>query len=89
VTRVLTAIVNEGAKVVGEGFAQRASDVDVVFIYGYGFPRYQGGPMFWAEQRGFKTVLTDVERYHAAHGKIWAPAPLLVKLAASGASKWS
>jgi 3-hydroxyacyl-CoA dehydrogenase len=89
VTRVLTAMVNEGAKVVGEGFAQRASDVDVVFIYGYGFPRYQGGPMFWAEQRGFKTVLADVERYHAAHGKIWAPAPLLVKLAASGASKWS
>jgi 3-hydroxyacyl-CoA dehydrogenase len=89
VTRVLTAMVNEGAKVVGEGFAQRASDVDVVFIYGYGFPRYQGGPMFWAEQRGFKTVLADVERYHAAHGKLWTPAPRLEQLAASGADKWS
>jgi 3-hydroxyacyl-CoA dehydrogenase len=88
VTRVLTAMVNEGAKVVGEGFAQRASDIDVVFIYGYGFPRYQGGPMFWAEQRGFKTVLADAERYHAAHGKLWEPAPLLRQLAASGANKW-
>ncbi|MDE8345024.1 MAG: 3-hydroxyacyl-CoA dehydrogenase NAD-binding domain-containing protein [Acidocella sp.] len=89
VTRILTAMVNEGAKIVDEGFAQRASDVDIVFIYGYGFPRYQGGPMFWAEQRGLKTVCADVERYFAAYGKLWEPAPLLVRLASSGATSWS
>jgi 3-hydroxyacyl-CoA dehydrogenase len=89
VTRILTIMVNEGAKIVGEGFAQRASDVDIVFIYGYGFPRYQGGPMFWAEQRGFKTVLADVQRYFEAHGKLWQPAPLLISLAESGAASWS
>jgi len=88
VTRILTSMVNEGAKVLGEGFAQRASDIDLVYIYGYGFPRYHGGPMFWAEQRGFKTVLADVERYHAAQGKLWEPAPLLMRLADTGASSW-
>jgi 3-hydroxyacyl-CoA dehydrogenase len=88
VTRILAAMVNEGAKIIGEGFAQRASDVDVVFVYGYGFPRYQGGPMFWAEQRGFKTVLADVQRFFEAHGKLWQPAPLLVQLAETGAVKW-
>lgn len=89
VTRILTVMVNEGAKIVEEGFAQRASDVDVVFIYGYGFPRYQGGPMFWAEQRGFKTVLADVERYFASHGRLWQPATLLKRLAEAGATSWT
>ncbi len=88
VTRILAAMVNEGAKIVGEGFAQRASDIDVVFVYGYGFPRYQGGPMFWAEQRGFKTVLADVQRFFEAHGPLWQPAPLLVQLVESGAAGW-
>jgi 3-hydroxyacyl-CoA dehydrogenase len=88
VTRILAAMVNEGAKIIGEGFAQRASDIDVVFVYGYGFPRYKGGPMFWAEQCGFKTVLADVQRFFEAHGILWKPAPLLVELAETGAVRW-
>ena len=84
VTRLLTAMVNEGAKILGEGIAQRASDIDVVYIHGYGFPRHQGGPMFWAAERGLARVLADVERYHAEQGATWAPAPLLVERAKAG-----
>lgn len=84
VTRILTSMVNEAARIVEEGIALRASDVDVVYAHGYGFPKHQGGPMFWAERRGLDKVLADVERYHAEHGKLWAPAPLLVQLAAKG-----
>jgi 3-hydroxyacyl-CoA dehydrogenase len=56
-------MVNEGAKILEEGIAQRASDIDVVWVYGYGWPSYRGGPMFWADQIGAKTVLEGLERH--------------------------
>ena len=82
--RCLYALVNEGAKILEEGIALRASDIDIVYIYGYGYPRFRGGPMFHADTVGLDKVLEAVQRYHAAHGDMWKPAPLLVRLAASG-----
>ncbi len=87
VTTLLSAMVNEGARILDEGIAARSSDIDLVYVHGYGFPRHEGGPMFWAEQRGLSTVLADVERLHAAQGDRWAPAPLLVERAQTGS--WS
>ena len=89
VARVLSAMANEGAKVVGEGYAIRASDIDVTFLNGYGFPRYQGGPMYWAQQYGLAKVLEIVRSYHQTQGEVWAPAPLLEKLVAAGANSWT
>ncbi len=85
VERVLCAMVNEGAKVVEEGVAFRASDIDVVYVHGYGFPRHEGGPMFWAQRKGLREVLENVLRLEAAHGRIWAPAGELVRAAERGA----
>jgi 3-hydroxyacyl-CoA dehydrogenase len=80
--RVMTALANEGARVLADGFAQRASDIDVVYCYGFGFPRHRGGPMFYAETVGLPTVLERVKTYRARFGDYWEPAPLLVKLVA-------
>ena len=82
--RCIYALVNEGAKILEEGIALRASDIDIVYIYGYGFPRYRGGPMFYAGTVGLDKVLESVRRYHSAHGEVWKPAALLEKLAAEG-----
>jgi 3-hydroxyacyl-CoA dehydrogenase len=82
--RCIYALVNEGAKILEEGIALRASDIDIVYIYGYGFPRYRGGPMFYADTVGLDKVLESVQRYHSAHGEFWKPAPLLERLAAEG-----
>ncbi|MDB5968734.1 MAG: 3-hydroxyacyl-CoA dehydrogenase [Hydrocarboniphaga sp.] len=87
VTRILTAMVNEGAFILGEGVARRASDIDVVYVHGYGFPKYRGGPMFWAENQGLAKVYETVQGFHARFGKLWRPAPLLAELADSG-SGW-
>ena len=84
VTRVLTSMANEGAKILGEGIAIRASDIDVTYLYGYGFPRHQGGPMFWAEQQGLDRVLETVKRYEAEQGVLWAPAGVLVERVKAG-----
>jgi 3-hydroxyacyl-CoA dehydrogenase len=81
VTRVLTAMANEGLKIVGEGIALRESDIDVTYVHGYGFPRHQGGPMYWAAQRGWKTIHDTVSALHASQGALWAPAPRLAGLA--------
>ena len=81
VTRVLTAMANEGLKIVGEGIALRASDIDVAYVHGYGFPRHQGGPMYWAELRGWSAVYETVRGYHASQGALWAPAPKLAEMA--------
>lgn len=86
--RLLHPLVNEGARVVDEGIAIRASDVDVVYVYGYGFPAYRGGPMFWAEQAGLARVVATMRRLAPTHGARWRPAPLLEKLAAAGLG-WS
>jgi 3-hydroxyacyl-CoA dehydrogenase len=77
VDRILAAMVNEGAKILEEGIAQRASDIDVTYVFGYGFPKYRGGPMFWAQQRGMDKVLEIIRANHAQHGDRWKPAKLL------------
>jgi 3-hydroxyacyl-CoA dehydrogenase len=84
VARVTTALANEGARVLEEGFALRAGDIDVVYVYGFGFPRYRGGPMFYADTVGLPTVLERVREYRARFGDYWKPAPLLEKLVAEG-----
>ena len=83
--RCMYPLVNEGAKILEEGLAQRASDIDVVWMYGYGFPRYRGGPMFWADLVGIKTIYETMSRLHDEHGDYWLePAPLLKQLAEQG-----
>jgi 3-hydroxyacyl-CoA dehydrogenase len=82
--RITTALANEGARVLEEGFAIRASDIDVVYVHGFGFPRHSGGPMFYADTIGLATVLARVEEYRARFGDYWEPAPLLQRLAAEG-----
>jgi 3-hydroxyacyl-CoA dehydrogenase len=84
VERCVYQLVNEGARILEEGIAQRASDIDVVYAFGYGFPRYRGGPMFHADTVGLDKVYAAVQRYHSIHGDLWEPAPLLAKLAAEG-----
>jgi 3-hydroxyacyl-CoA dehydrogenase len=86
VERLVFALVNEGARVLEESIAQRASDIDVVYLSGYGFPLYRGGPMFYADTVGLPHVLSAVERFaHGYRGETWRPAPLLARLAAAGA----
>ena len=87
VQRVLIAMVYEGAKILEEGFASRASDIDVTYVYGYGFPRYRGGPMYWAEQQGLAKVRDKALEYHRIHGDHWKPVALLDKAAAAGSWK--
>src|SRR5262245_17791672 len=82
--RIMMALANEGAKVLEDGFAQRASDIDVIYCYGFGFPRYRGGPMFYADTVGLPAILERVKTYRARFGDYWQPAPLLEKLVASG-----
>jgi 3-hydroxyacyl-CoA dehydrogenase len=85
VERCIYALVNEGARVLGEGIALRASDIDVVYLNGYGFPAWRGGPMFYADAVGLQTVLARIEEFRARHGEdLWSPAPLLRQLAQSG-----
>jgi 3-hydroxyacyl-CoA dehydrogenase len=82
--RLLHPLVNEGARIVEEGIAARASDIDVVYVNGYGFPAWRGGPMYWAEQTGLQAVVQTMRRLTPTHGARWAPAPLLERLARSG-----
>ena len=82
--RTLYALVNEGARLLGEGIVERASDIDLCYVYGMGFPAARGGPMAWADSVGLKRVYDAVVTLHAAHDDNWAPAPLLAKLAQSG-----
>ena len=82
--RCLFSMVNEGARLLELGIAQRASDIDVVFTLGYGFPVGQGGPMCMADRIGLKHVAERVQHWHQRLGPWWQPAPLLLKLAAEG-----
>ena len=82
--RCLYPLVNEGAKILEEGLAMRPSDIDIVWIYGYGFPRYRGGPMFWADLVGLKTIYDLMSRLYDQHGDWLKPAPLLKRLAEQG-----
>jgi 3-hydroxyacyl-CoA dehydrogenase len=87
VQRCIFALVNEGARILAEGIAQRSSDIDVVYLTGYGFPAWRGGPMFYAESVGLPTVVEAMRRFAALPGAdaaFWQPAPLLAQCAASG-----
>jgi 3-hydroxyacyl-CoA dehydrogenase len=85
VDRCIYALINEGAKIVGEGIAGRPVDVDIVYLDGYGFPGERGGPMYFADRVGLPKVLARIEQFAAGrNGWAWQPAPLLAELAASG-----
>ena len=79
--RCIFPLLNEGLRILEEGIAQRASDLDVVWCMGYGFPRYRGGPMFYADTLGLPALLSGMEKYRDMFGPMhWEPAPLLVRL---------
>ena len=81
VDRLMYALINEGAGILAEGVAQRASDIDVIYAAGYGFPRYRGGPMFYAQTIGLSNVVEGIERYsNQAHGEHWQVSPFLSDL---------
>jgi 3-hydroxyacyl-CoA dehydrogenase len=83
--RLLLPMINEGAKILDEGIAVRASDIDVVYVYGYGWPVYRGGPMHYANKLGLDKVLEKLRHYQKQSGDdFWAPSPYLVKLAEAG-----
>jgi 3-hydroxyacyl-CoA dehydrogenase len=82
--RLLYPMVNEGAKILEEKLAIRASDIDVIWVYGYGWPVYRGGPMFWADALGLKTVRDRMLEFQRQHGEHWKPADLLTRLADQG-----
>lgn len=85
VERLVYALVNEGAQILDEGIALRASDIDMVYLTGYGFPLHRGGPMFYADTVGLPAVLRAMESFAKGHhGEAWRPAPLLARLAAEG-----
>ncbi len=84
IARITTALANEGARVLEEKFATRPGDIDIIYAYGFGFPRHRGGPMFYADTVGLPTVLARVNEYRARFGDYWEPAPLLEKLVAEG-----
>jgi len=86
VRRYMAAMVNEAAKVVGEGIARRPLDVDMTLLFGYGFPRYNGGPLMWADMVGLEGLLADIKTYASKDDYFWQPAPLLEQLVAEGRS---
>jgi 3-hydroxyacyl-CoA dehydrogenase len=85
-SRIMVALANEGARVLEDGYATRAGDIDVIYCYGFGFPRHHGGPMFYAETVGLPAVLAKVKEYRARFGDYWTPAPLLERMVAEGRS---
>ena len=82
--RCVYALVNEGARILEEGFALRAVDIDIIYINGYGFPAHRGGPMWYADAVGLKKVYNRVLEFHQQHGELWEPATLLKQLAEQG-----
>jgi 3-hydroxyacyl-CoA dehydrogenase len=84
VDRCLYALVNEGARILEEGYALRSVDIDIIYLNGYGFPAYRGGPMWFADTVGLGKVYDRICEFHRQHGALWEPAPLLKQLAAQG-----
>jgi 3-hydroxyacyl-CoA dehydrogenase len=84
VDRCVYALVNEGARVLEEGFALRAVDIDIIYLNGYGFPAYRGGPMWYADTVGLKKVYGRICEFYQRHGELWEPAPLLKQFAEQG-----
>jgi 3-hydroxyacyl-CoA dehydrogenase len=79
--RILLAMINEGARILDEGIALRSSDIDVVMVNGYGFPRWRGGPMFMADQMSAREALRRIEGHAREDAYFWKPSPLLQLLA--------
>jgi 3-hydroxyacyl-CoA dehydrogenase len=84
IERCLYTMINEGARILEEGYAVRAADIDVIYLNGYGFPAYRGGPMWYADTAGLKNIYGKIEEFRKQHGKLWTPAPLLKQLAEEG-----
>jgi 3-hydroxyacyl-CoA dehydrogenase len=84
VDRCIYALVNEGARILEEGYALRAVDIDIIYINGYGYPAHRGGPMWYADTVGLKKVYERICEFHKQHGELWEPAPLLKRLAEAG-----
>lgn len=84
--RTLYALVNEGARILEERIALRASDIDIIYVNGYGFPAYRGGPMWYADTIGLDNVYRRIKEFEKQHGKAWTPAPLLKRLAEEGST---
>ncbi len=84
IERTMYALINEGAKILGEGFALRSSDIDLIYINGYGFPVWRGGPMFYADTVGLDKIYRRITEFERQHGAWWQPANLLKELAAGG-----
>ena len=84
IDRCILALVNEGAQILAEGVAQRSGDMDIVYINGYGFPIWRGGPMFYANKLGLDKVIKKLNEFSAMDHNFWKPAPLIEKLAAEG-----
>ncbi|MBV8827737.1 MAG: hypothetical protein JO108_00765 [Acidobacteriaceae bacterium] len=92
VERCIYTLINEGARILEEGIAIRSVDIDITYLYGYGFPAWRGGPMFYADTVGLGEVLDRIRNFELQHGSaLWAPAPLLTELAESGGkfSDWT
>jgi 3-hydroxyacyl-CoA dehydrogenase len=83
-TRCIYPLINEAARILEDGIAYRAGDIDVIWTTGYGFPRFRGGPLFYADTVGIKKVYEEIVRLHQLHGNYWKPAALLKELAQSG-----
>ena len=84
VDRCIYSLVNEGARILEEGYALRAVDIDIIYVNGYGFPAHRGGPMWYADTVGLKKVYDRILEFQRTHGELWEPAPLLKKLAKEG-----
>jgi len=84
VDRCVYTLVNEGARILEEGYALRAVDIDIIYLNGYGFPAYRGGPMWYADTVGLKKVYERIREFQQQHGSWWEPAPLLKRLAEQG-----
>jgi len=86
IERSVYIMINEGARILEEGHAQRAADIDVIYCTGYGFPGYRGGPMWYADTVGLKNVYSRVREFQLRYGHLWEPAPLLQRLAEEGST---
>lgn len=88
VERTIYALVNEGAKILEEGVASRASDIDLIYVNGYGFPALRGGPLFYAQTMGLMEVSQRTRAFHETHGAFWEISPLLSKLGVNHDAQW-
>jgi 3-hydroxyacyl-CoA dehydrogenase len=79
-------MINEGAKLIEEGIVERASDIDAVWLSGFGWPTWKGGPMYWADTQGAGPLLARMNALHASHGEAFKPATLLERLSREGGS---